>query len=107
MGRSRISIAASCEGRIWRRASAADQAVMRLSDEGGRCADKIGRRVARIAIADLDRVGRVFLHQPEDQRLRACLRTAPGRRMSDSVVVVEVGTRGRAGRVHTATRCFT
>ena len=48
-----------------------------------------------------------ILHQPEDQRLRACLRTAPGRRMSDSVVVVEVGTRGRAGRVHTATRCFT
>ena len=80
---------------------------MRLSDEGGRCADKIGRRVARIAIADLDRVGRVFLHQPEDQRLRACLRTAPGRRMSDSVVVVEVGTRGRAGRVHTASRCLT
>ena len=80
---------------------------MRLSDEGGRCADKIGRRVARIVIADLDRVGRVFLHQPADQRLRGCLRTAPGRRMSDSVVVVEVGTRGRAGRVHTATRCFT
>ena len=80
---------------------------MRLSDEGGRCADKIGRHVARIAIADLDHVGRVLLHQPADQRLRACLRTAPGRRMSDSVVVVEVGTRGRAGRVHTATRCFT
>ena len=78
---------------------------MRLSDEGGRCADKIGRRVARIAIADLDRVGRVFLHQPEDQRLRACLRTAPGRRMPDSVVacvvprgaVVEV-RHSRAGR---------
>ena len=77
---------------------------MRLSDEGGRCADKIGRRVARIVIADLDRVGRFFLHQPADQRLSGCLRTAPGRRMSDSVVVVEVGTRGRAGRVHTATR---
>ena len=71
---------------------------MRLSDEGGRCADKIGRRVARIIIADLDRVGRFFLHQPADQRLRGCLRTAPGRRMSDTrqrrgVVEVHVGTR--------------
>ena len=37
----------------------------------GRGADKIGTHVARIAIADLDRVGRVFLHQPADQRLRA------------------------------------
>ena len=63
---------------------------MRRRNEGGRCADKIGTHAARIAIADLDRVGRVLLHQPAEQRLRACLRTAPGRRMSDSVVVVEV-----------------
>ena len=70
--------------------------MIRLSDEGGRCADKLGRRAARIAIAELDLVVRAFSHQPADQRLRALLRTAPGRRMIDSVVVFEVGTRGRA-----------
>ena len=65
----RISIAALVRAGSGGRASAVDQAVMKLSDEGGRCADKIGRRVARIVIADLDRVGRFFLHQPADQRL--------------------------------------
>jgi hypothetical protein len=68
----RISIAALVRAGSGGRASAVDQAVMRLSDEGGRCADKIGRRVARIVIADLDRVGRFFLHQPADQRLSGC-----------------------------------
>ena len=48
---------------------------MSRSDEGGGCAQKFGNHLARIAIADLDRVVRTFLQQPADQRLRARLRT--------------------------------
>ena len=92
---------------MWRRARVGGKAVMTRSDEGVGCAEKFGNHLARIAIADLDRVVRAFLQQPADQRLRARLRTAPGRCLPDSVVVVEVGTRGHASRVKTAARCLT
>ena len=46
---------------------------MTRSDEGGGRAPKFGNRLARIAIADPDRVRRVFWYQPADQRLRARL----------------------------------
>ena len=56
-----------------RRARVGGEAVMTRSDEGGGRAPKFGNRLARIAIADPDRVRRVFWYQPADQRLRARL----------------------------------
>ena len=63
--------------------------------------------LVRNAIADLGGVRCVFLCQPADQRLRARSCAAAGRRMTDSVVVVEVGIRGRAEAAQTSARCAT
>ena len=71
---------------------------MTRSDEGGGRAPKFGNRLARIAIADPDRVRRVFWYQPADQRL-ACALVCVLRQAvvhSDSVVNVQVGIRGHA-----------
>ena len=46
-----------------------------------------------------------LLAQPADQRSCDHFRAAAGRRLSESIVVVEVGIQGRAGRVQTAARC--
>ena len=56
---------------MWRRARVGGKAVMTRSDEGVGCAEKFGNHLARIAIADLDRVVRAFL-----QDAAAC-RSAP------------------------------
>ena len=69
---------------------------MSRGDEGGGCAQKIGNHLARIAIADPDRVRRAFWYQPADQRLRARLCAAASCRTSDCVVTVQVGIRGHA-----------
>ena len=85
---------------MWRRATVCGQVAITRRDEGGRRADKFRKCVPHIAIADLDCVNNAFLHQLADQRLRANLCAASSRALSHSVVVVEVGTRGCAGRVH-------
>ena len=61
----------------------------------------------QIDIADLRSSRCVLLSQPAHQRHAASFCAAEEHNTADSVEVVEVGTRGRARRAQTATRCPT
>ena len=83
------------------------EVVISGSVRGGTRVQKFRTPLVQIVNADLGGERCVLLCQPADQRHAASFCAAEEHNTADSVKVVEVGTRGRARRAQTATRCPT